>query len=286
MKDKIYGLKSDLLFKNVFGKEKYLKQFFKDIFHEDIKEFVYSDKETFKENRNLSYSICDLLLETENEYIIFELQNQDLKNIESRIAMYFVRIYSKQKINRHYDNVKPVKIRLILNYPYGKEASLKEYYEFEERIKEKFGSFFEIKIWNIREALKEVGTIGYDYAFLFVLAEISKEKSERILSRLKMKKRFKELAGEIEMYNADLEVYLKLKESEMKQMTLEDVAHNYKLEGISIGERRGEKRGIMTGKLETAIRLLGKGIAMTLVIEATGLKEEQILEYQSNCVKN
>ena len=54
MKDKIYGLKSDLLFKNVFGKEKYLKQFFKDIFHEDIKEFVYSDKETFKENRNLS----------------------------------------------------------------------------------------------------------------------------------------------------------------------------------------------------------------------------------------
>lgn len=88
------------------------------------------------------------------------------------------------------------------------------------------------------------------------------------------------------MYNADLETYLKLKESEMKQMTLEDVAHNYKLEGISIGERRGEKRGIMTGKLETAIRLLGKGIAMTLVIEATGLKEEQILEYQSNCVKN
>ena len=47
------------------------------------------------------------------------------------------------------------------------------------------------------------------------------------------------------MYNADLETYLKLKESEMKQMILEDVARNYKLEGISIGEKRGEKRGIM-----------------------------------------
>ena len=104
------------------------------------------------------------------------------------MTMYFVRIYNKQKINKHYDNVKTIKIRMILNYPYGKEASLKEYHEFEKRIKEKFDSFFEIKIWNIREALKEVGTIGYDYALLFVLAKNSKEKSERILSGLKMKK--------------------------------------------------------------------------------------------------
>ena len=88
------------------------------------------------------------------------------------------------------------------------------------------------------------------------------------------------------MYNADLETYLKLKESEMKQMTLEDVAHNYKLEGISIGEKRGEKRGIMTGKLKIAVNLLSKGVIMPIVVEATGLKEAQILENQSNCAKN
>ena len=80
------------------------------------------------------------------------------------------------------------------------------------------------------------------------------------------------------MYNADLETYLKLKESEMKQMTLEDVAHNYKLEGIAIGEERG--------KLEDAKNLLELGIDISIIIKATGLKEEQILEYQNSCVRS
>ena len=54
----------------------------------------------------------------------------------------------------------------------------------------------------------------------------------------------------------------------------------------NVAKKRGEKRGIITGKLETAVKLLSKGIGMPLVVEATGLKKEQILEYKNNCVKN
>lgn len=156
MQDKIYGLRYDTSFKNIFGRTYFLQKLFKDIFHETIVSIQYLDKETFKQNKHLSYSICDLLVKTKKEYIIVEIQNQDLKNLEARITMYMSEIYSKQNPGKMYQNVKLVKIRLILNYSYGKEKSLKEYQELEKELLERFGNYFDIKIWNIKEALKKM----------------------------------------------------------------------------------------------------------------------------------
>ena len=51
---KIYGLRFDTSFKSIFRNEKFLKQFFNDIFHDEI---TYIDKEILLENKYLSYSI-------------------------------------------------------------------------------------------------------------------------------------------------------------------------------------------------------------------------------------
>ncbi len=279
---KIYGLRFDTSFKSIFRNEKFLKQFFKDIFHDEMDGITYIDKEILSENKYLSYSIFDLLIRTKDEFVIFEMQNQDLKNIEARITIYLSRYYARQNIGKKYENVKPVKMRLIINYPYGEKQILKEYLAMEKNLLEQFGIYFDIKIWNIKEALKYKGTLDHKYALLFVLDMMTKRKAKEILKNLKNEKRFEKLVYKIELYNADLKMYERLKSEEEKQMRLEDVAEIYKEEGIEIGEKRGEKRGIM----KIALSMLQEGLDLSLIRKVTGLTEAEILKSKEkyNCL--
>ena len=63
--NKIYGLRYDTIFKNIFHNKKCLKQFFKEVFKENLESFWYVDKEQSKENKNLRYRVSDLVIETE-----------------------------------------------------------------------------------------------------------------------------------------------------------------------------------------------------------------------------
>lgn len=285
LENKMYGLRFDTNFKNVFRNKNFLKQFLKDIFHEEIGNITYIDKEVLKENKYLSYSIFDLLVKAKDEFIILEMQNQDLKNIEARVAMYLSKYYARQNAGKKYQNIKPVKMKLILNYPYGKKEVLKEYQAMEKRLLEQFGIYFDMKIWNIGEALKKQGTLDYQYALLFMLDTFRKEKAEQILRMLKQEKKFVKVVHKIELYNADLATYEKLKNEEERQMKLEDVAEAYKKEGIKIGkkkgealgEKRGEKLGEKRGIMKTAILMLKEGLDLSLIKKITGLTETEIL---------
>lgn len=44
-------------------------------------------------------------------------------------------------------------------------------------------------------------------------------------------------------------------------------------------EKRGEQRGIITGKLETAFSMLEKGLDLSFIKDVTGLTDSQIEEY-------
>lgn len=286
MKEKIYGLRFDTSFKNVFGAHYFLKQFFKDIFHEEMKNITYIDKEAFKENKHLSYSIFDLLIRGKDEFVIFEMQNQDLKNIEARVTMYLSKYYARQNVGKKYEQVKPIKMRLILNYPYGKKEVLKEYQAMEKRLLEQFGIYFDIKIWNIIEALKHEKTLDYKYALLFVLDLLPKKEAREILGTLKKEKRFEKIVYRIELYNADFKTYEKLKNEEERQMKLEDVAQAYKKEGIEIGKKQGKKQGEKIGEkqgiMKTTLSMLQEGLDLSLIERITGLSEKEILNLQNN----
>lgn len=142
----MYGLRYDTLFKNVFQDKQYLKQFMKDIFKEELEDFWYLDKELSKENKNLRYRVSDLVIETEKRIIIVELQNENLENIEPRSKMYVSGFYVRQNPGEFYENVKPVELYLILNYPFQAPDILKEYEEIDRKCDEQFGNLSKIKI--------------------------------------------------------------------------------------------------------------------------------------------
>lgn len=285
---KNYGLRYDTSFKHVYHKKEHLRQLLKDLFHQDIKNFWYSNKELSKENKNLRYGISDMVIETKDKIIVIELQNKDLENIEPRIKMYTSGFYIRQNPGKNYENVKPVEVYLILNYPYGREKVLKEYEELEKNLEETFGNLSNIKIWNIKNALKKTGTIDYDYARLFLLDKYSKSESKKILEELKKKKHLEKLVEEIELYNTDLKTFQKLKEEEEMQMTFEQatsaIKNHARQRGIEIGEKKGikigEKQGEKRGILKTAISMLQEGIDISTITKITGLTEKQIEEYQ------
>ena len=49
-------------------------------------------------------------------------------------------------------------------------------------------------------------------------------------------------------------------------------------DGIAIGEKRGEKRGITKGKIETARNMLKDGLSVDLITKYTGISAQQISE--------
>ncbi len=57
-------------------------------------------------------------------------------------------------------------------------------------------------------------------------------------------------------------------------------------EGFSLGEKKGEKngkkKGILIGKMQTAKKLLEKGISIDIISESTELPKEEILKLQNN----
>lgn len=273
--NKIYALRYDTIFKNVFHNKKCLKQFFKEVFKESLEGFWYVDKEQSKENKNLRYRVSDLVIETEKRIIIIELQNKNLENIETRSKMYVSGFYVRQNPGEFYEKVKPVELYLILNYPYQTPAVLKEYEEMNKKYEEQFGNLSKIKIWNIYEALKIKKEINYDYARLFNLDNI--KKPSYVLIELK-KRGFENFIKHIEYYNLDYGTYKKLKEEETMEMSFEQATSMIKYNA----EQRGEQRGIITGKLETAVSMLKEGLEMSLIKKITGLSEKQIEKYANS----
>jgi len=52
--------------------------------------------------------------------------------------------------------------------------------------------------------------------------------------------------------------------------------------GEKKGEKNGKKKGILIGKMQTAKKLLEKGISIDIISESTELPKEEILKLQNN----
>lgn len=290
MQGKIYGIKYDPSFKHIFSNQKHLRMFFSDVFHETICSIQYRDKESIKENKNLRYGICDLLIETKKEIIIFEMQNLDLRNLAQRMAVYPARIYASRNPGKYYRKVKPVKIFVILNYPHGSPKVLKQYRQLEIQMGEEFGRYANVSVWNIQEALKQKDTIDYKYALLFNLSDYSVKESKFILQTLKKESKFRSIVEQIELYNRDLDSYQKLKEAESMQMTFDEATAMIKFEafhtGIQKGEKRGEKRGKFDEQVKVIKNMLGKGFPVSTIMEIADASEQLISKCQKELSKS
>jgi len=270
MHERLFGLRYDPLFKSIYFKKKNMKKIMKDFFHEKLEDFEYHRQELPKENVNLQSGVCDIVMKSEKRIMIVEIQNNDLKNIIERIKYYVSGYYSSQKPGNDYKGLMPVEVYLILNFPFGEEKILKEYEEFERDLKEQFGEYSKIKIWNIEEALKMEKGLDYEYGKLMTLDDDEKRDGKEVLEKLGEKEEHKELVEEIKYYNEDEETYRRLREVNMLEMTFEQATAGIRRDAFE----KGEKKGI----LKTAISMLKKGTDLAFIKEVTGLTEKEILE--------
>ena len=106
--------------------------------------------------------------------------------------------------------------------------------------------------------------------------ESVKEKSK--LDKIKLNNKIEEkLVEKIKRYNLNKESYEKMKESEEK-MNLEGLLrYKGREEGIKIGEKRGEIKGIQKNTLELAKRMLKEGATADFVSKVTGLSKKVLM---------
>lgn len=270
MHERLFGLRYDPLFKSIYFKKKNMKKIMNDLFHEKLEDFEYHRQELPKENVNLKSGVCDIVMKSKKRIMIVEIQNQDLKNLIERMKYYVSGYYSSQKPGKDYKGLIPVEVYLIINFPFGEEKILKEYEEFEKDLKEQFGEYSKIKIWNIEEALKMEKGLDYEYGKLMTLDDDEKRDGKEVLEKLGEKEEHKELVEEIKYYNEDEETYRRLREVNMLEMTFEQATAGIRRDAFE----KGEKKGI----LKTAISMLKKGTDLAFIKEVTGLTEKEILE--------
>lgn len=277
----IYGLRFDNSFKNVFKKEEELRKMVQELFHDKIVKIEYfRDKELGKENVNLKCGICDLIVETEENILLIEMQNNNLNDFKKRLKRYVSMLYVTQKLGSDYYEMKPVKAYLILNYEERKKQVLKIYKEMEKELKEEFDYLSEIRVWNIVEALKMGSGLDYNYARLYSLDQFSKEEALDILKELYKEEKFKSIVEKIVIYNLDIKTYQKLKEEKyMLETSFELETSGLRAEVKKEALRKGREQGIKEGKIEVATQLMKAGVPLELLVKTTNLTEQQILNY-------
>ncbi|MCI9233037.1 MAG: Rpn family recombination-promoting nuclease/putative transposase [Bacilli bacterium] len=292
---RIFGLRYDPIFKNIYFKEKNMKKLMKDLFHEDLEDFHYEKQELPKSNVNLSSGVCDIVMKSSKRIMILEIQNVDLKNLVERVKYYSSEMYSNQNPGEDYKRLLPVEVYLIVNFPFGEKQVLKEYEEFEKKLKEQLGNVSKIKIWNIKVALKEKVGLDYDYARLFTLDDKGRSESgKEVLKRLESKEEYEELVKSVKYYNMDTEMYQRLKEVEKMEMTFEQATAGFfregREQGIIIGEKRGEKRGEKIGvqkKEEEVIQnMLMEGFPLETIMKIAKIPRKKAEKYQKSISMN
>lgn len=81
----------------------------------------------------------------------------------------------------------------------------------------------------------------------------------------------------IEMYNAEEELYHKMKEEENTMGLIEEGMNNAKKLGISIGEKRGISIGAKENTKQLAKRMLKEGLNADIVSKVTGLSKKVLM---------
>ncbi len=277
---KFYNASNDYLFKHLFYHHNFLSTLLKDLFGVDISNFKYSTVILPKENQNKSKGECDVVLESDEEIITLEMQNNKRGSLENRSMVYLSKLYGMQwkKGDTYYEEIKPVTLYWLLNYQY-KKSEILEYQMLETKLHDKFGENLKVQICNINK-LKDK-----KYQLLF------QAKSKEELEELKRDSKLGPMVKEIIKFN------LKEKEYERMEMlenmwTLEDEkkfqrmeAHREgrlagKKQGLKEGRKEGRKEGLKQGEkkglLKVASKLLSKGLPMELIMEVTTLSKSEI----------
>lgn len=280
MPDKLLELKNDLVFQELFGKQKNSKitsHFLSLILEREIKDIDLDANKRMLGNRiNAKTGRLDIRAKfNDGEDCNIELQVIEYENMPERMLDYWGVMYSN-KINRGqgYDVLKPSISILIADYKLSQTKEIEKYHT----------------IWNLRE--KENTNIILTKNIEMHVLEIPKIKEkevekEELAQWLKMienpenkevekfmveNKYWKQAREELAYLSGD-EDFQRLVEARAGFLMDQEC---YKRQSIRQGLEQGLKQGLKQGKIEIAKKLLKLKMPIKQIAEITSLDEKEI----------
>ena len=269
-------LRNDYAFKRIFGTEENtdilqdLLECILDILPENIAGLELLDKEFHKEILTEKLGILDIKLRLKDETIInIEIQNRWRGDFPERSVYYWSKMYNESiKQGQDYTNLpKCITINLI-GKGFNKNKRLhNKYFVMEKDTKEPLFSKLEIHIINLETAklleesnYKDIKTKRL-LSWLKFIETDDREVRKMLAQNSKTMKKANAVIEVMEMSPRDKWLY----ESRMKYQ--HDMASE---------KHEGYTEGVYQTKLETAKNLLDLGVAHEVIMQATGLKQDEI----------
>ena len=269
-------LRNDYAFKRIFGTEENtdilqnLLECILDILPENIAGLELLDKEFHKEILTEKLGILDIKLRLKDETIInIEIQNRWRGDFPERSVYYWSKMYNESiKQGQDYTNLpKCITINLI-GKGFNKNKRLhNKYFVMEKDTKEPLFSKLEIHIINLETAK------------LLEESNYKDIKTKRLLSWLKfietddreVRKMLAQNSKTMKKANAAIEVM----EMSPRDKWLYESRMKYQHDMAS-EKHEGYTEGVYQTKLETAKNLVDLGVAHEVIMQATGLKQDEI----------
>ncbi|UIP93253.1 Rpn family recombination-promoting nuclease/putative transposase [Wolbachia endosymbiont of Anopheles demeilloni] len=289
--------KNDVAFWRIFGNEKnkdILIHFLNDILSftgknaiQDI-EFlsIIQDPDIASKKQSIVDVLCR---DSTGVQWIIEMQVAKTKGFEKRAQYYAAKAYSRQadKGDQYHDLKKIIFIAIAdcILFPdkaeYKSKHTIRDEDTNEHDLKDFYFVFIELpKFPKTKE--DQLSSIVEKWVYFFRYAdEISEEELERIIgSDLIIKRAYEELNrfnwSEKEFIAYEQEIKRIRDEQAVLAQKLDDANHKGRLEGIQIGEEKGE----MKAKIAVAKNLLKAGVSIDLIAESTGLPQAEIKQLQ------
>ena len=266
----------DFVFKRIFGDEKnadVLVNFLNAVFEsagEPLIESVeilnpFLDKEALSDKM----SVLDIRARTQGRTLInVEIQLWNAGDMPKRTLYYWARLYAGQmeEGNRYRSLQKTIAVNIL---------------DFDVMTGERYHNVFHVREDTTGDLLTDV--LEIHFLELRKLREQSVGLEKKLVRWMlflaaRTRERMEELAKEDAMMQKALTTLEFLSQDEQTRVLYEarqKALHDY-VSAIGDAEERGETKGRMEGRMETAQAMLTRGMDMRLISEVTGLSAEEV----------
>ena len=298
-------LTSDYVFKRIFGQEENkeaLKDFLESILNINIDKIEINNPEIAKDFYDSKFGVLDLKVTLDNKIIVnVEMQVQNQYNMEERSTYYMSRVFAQQLgENEPYINCKKVIAIDILNFNYYKRNNYhsvarmmfektkdEEYvnmgYKNEDKYSTKYIEMHIIELQKFKKKNPDIETKLAQWLWLFIGGE--EEKMRNIGKKNKEIEKIDKKLASMSLSREERNNYEFRRKAILDEISAIDFANRKGLakgmkkgirQGIDKGMEEGLKQGTRQEKEKIAKQMKNKNMDKNLIIELTGLTEDEI----------
>ncbi len=271
---KMLSPKLDIVFQALFGdvgSEKITGRFLRSILKQEVSEVDLSQNIVLRrEQEDDKLGILDIIAKVnEKEYCNIEMQLVDTGEIRERILYYWSKIYARQlKKGQKYRELEKTIVILIANFEIKGLEDLKYHTEWKIMDKETqkviLTDKFELRIIELPKIKEEEQEELIDW-----LLFLENPQSERVKTKMEENEELKEAVEKLEGMSED--DYMQ-RIADLREKAILDYNS-----GMDTALRKGIAEGEKKAKLETAKKMLEKGMNIDTIAEVTGLSKEEIV---------